>query len=145
MKLVLQRVLSASVWVNEVEVSRISTGILVFFAAIKGDTTQSATYLAKKVAQLRIFPDENEKMNKSCLEIGGEVLVVSQFTLASDCSHGRRPSFDQAIEPILAEPIYEFFVQELERIGLNVMTGQFGANMTVHIQNEGPATFFLEK
>ena len=145
MKLVLQRVLSSSVWIDNAEISRISRGIMVLFGAVKGDEPESAAYLAKKLAQLRMFPDENGKMDKSCLEIGGEILVVSQFTLASDCFRGRRPSFDRAAEPTVAESLYYFFIQELERLGLNVATGEFGVNMRVDIQNEGPVTFILEK
>ena len=145
MKLVLQRVVSSSVWVDCAEVSRISQGITVLLGVEKGDSQKSAFYLAGKVVNLRIFPDENGKMNRSCLEIGGEILVVSQFTLAGDCSRGQRPGFDRAAEPCNAETLYRFFIRELKQTGLKVAVGVFGADMRVDIQNDGPATFILER
>ena len=145
MKLVLQRVVSSSVWVDCAEVSRISQGITVLLGVEKGDSQKSAFYLAGKVVNLRIFPDENGKMNRSCLEIGGEILVVSQFTLAGDCSRGQRPGFDRAAEPCNAENLYRFFIRELKQTGLKVAVGVFGADMRVDIQNDGPATFILER
>jgi len=145
MRLVLQRVLSSSVWIDNVEVSRIARGILILFGALKDDKPVEATYFAEKVARLRMFPDEKGKMNKSCLEIGGEVLVVSQFTLAANCSRGNRPDFEQAAEYVVAEFLYNFFIGELKRMGLKVGVGEFGADMRVDIQNEGPVTFILEK
>ena len=145
MKLVLQRVTSSSVWVDGLEISRILQGVTVFFGAEKGDSQENAAYLAKKLVNLRIFPDENGKMHWSCLDIEGEVLVVSQFTLASDCSQGRRPDFNLAAEPFNAEILYRFFIHELEQTGLKVQVGLFGVDMRVDIQNDGPVTFILEK
>lgn len=145
MKLVLQRVTSSSVWVDGIEISRISQGIMILFGAEKEDDQKIVIHLAQKVANLRIFPDEGGKMNRSCLDVGGEILVVSQFTLAGDCSQGQRPGFDRAAALDKAEDLYRLFIRALEQSGLKVVCGVFGKKMRVDIQNDGPVTFVLEK
>lgn len=145
MKLVVQRVSASSVSTQGRKVSAIGRGLMILFGAEKGDDEARASFLAEKAAHLRIFPDEAGKMNRSCVDIGGQVLVVSQFTLAGDCSRGRRPGFDRAAPPDIAEPLYRFFMAEMERFGLKVSGGVFGADMQVAIDNDGPVTFILEK
>lgn len=145
MKIVLQRVLSSSVQVDGGEIARIAKGLTVLFGAEKDDREGHAEYLADKTLNLRIFPDDQGKMNRSCLDIRGEILVVSQFTLAGDCTKGRRPGFDRAALPEQAEKLYRFFVDRLSASGLTVTVGQFGADMLVDIQNDGPVTFILER
>ena len=145
MILVLQRVARASVTVKEEGVAEISRGLLVFFGAEKGDTRQAVDFLANKTLDLRIFPDGQGKMNLSCKDIGGEILVVSQFTLAGDCSKGRRPGFDRAAPPEDAQRLYGEFVDALSGSGLTVAQGKFGADMKVELVNDGPVTFILER
>ncbi len=145
MKLVIQRVKSSSVVVGGEEIASISTGLTVLFGAEKGDTMEAVEYLADKTLRLRIFPDSQGKMNLSCEDIKGEILVVSQFTLAGDCSRGRRPGFDKAARPENAEKLYNKFLEELSGAGLKVSAGKFGADMLVNIQNDGPVTFILER
>ena len=145
MILVLQRVARASVTVKGEAVAEISRGLLVFFGAEKGDTRQAVDFLADKTLDLRIFPDDEGKMNLSCKDIGGEILVVSQFTLAADCSKGRRPGFDRAAPPEDAQRLYVEFVDALSGSGLTVAQGNFGADMKVELVNDGPVTFILER
>ena len=145
MKLVIQRVKSSSVLVGGEEIASISTGLTVLFGAEKGDTVEAVEYLADKTLRLRIFPDSQGKMNFSCADIKGEILVVSQFTLAGDCSRGRRPGFDKAARPEDAEKLYNKFLEELSGAGSKVSAGKFGADMLVNIQNDGPVTFILER
>ena len=144
MKLILQRVSSAFVFVDEVEVSSISKGILVLFCAEKGDGEGQVDFLADKTLNLRIFDDDRGKMNFSCLDVRGDILVVPQFTLAGDCSRGRRPGFDRAANPSIARTLYEYYVELLNRSGLRVNLGKFAADMKVHLVNDGPVTFLLE-
>ncbi|VAX26672.1 D-aminoacyl-tRNA deacylase [hydrothermal vent metagenome] len=144
MKLVLQRVQSASVEVEGEEIARVGKGLLVLFGAEKGDGFSRADFLAEKTVNLRIFPDSNGKMNLSVKDIGGEILVVSQFTLAGDCSKGRRPGFDKAALPRDAETLYLRYVEVLTQSGLRVVTGKFGADMQVQLVNNGPVTFILD-
>ena len=144
MKLILQRVSSASVFVDGVEISSIKKGILVLFCAEKGDSEGQADFLAEKTLNLRIFSDSEGKMNFSCLDVGGDILVVSQFTLAGDCSHGRRPGFDRAADPVTARTLYEYYVELLNRSGLKIGVGRFAADMKVKLINDGPVTFLLE-
>ncbi len=144
MKLVIQRVREASVLVDEKVVGEIGTGILILLGVMKGDKVENVDYLANKAAEFRMFHDENKRMNKSVLDIKGEILVVSQFTLAADGKKGRRPSFDQAAHPSEAIPLYEDFVKKLKSKGIKVDTGIFGAEMIVNIVNDGPVTFVLE-
>ena len=145
MKTVIQRVKKASVTINNELYSEIGQGILVLLGVEKDDTPEQAEFLANKIANLRIFEDENEKMNLSLLDIKGEILVVSQFTLAGDCKKGKRPSFDNAAKPDIAVPLYEKFVDFLKNYNIPVKTGQFGAMMDVGLINDGPITFMLSK
>ena len=144
MKLVLQRVSSASVEVEGKEIARVGKGLMVLFGAEKGDVFARADYLAGKTVNLRIFPDIAGKMNLSCKDMGGEILVVSQFTLAGDCSKGRRPRFDKAALPKDAETLYLRYVEVLTQSGCRIATGKFGADMQVKLVNDGPVTFILD-
>lgn len=144
MKLILQRVAFATVTVDEKEIARIDRGLLVLFCAEKGDDPDSLLYFVDKTVNLRIFPDEEGRMNLSCQDIAGEVLVVSQFTLAGDCRKGRRPGFDGAAPPNIAEELYLRYVELLKESGLNVQQGKFGADMKVELLNDGPVTLILE-
>lgn len=145
MKVLVQKVTSASVTVNEQKVSEIADGYLLFVGIEKGDDKVKAEYLAKKVANFRIFTDENDKMNLSVKDVKGEILAVSQFTLAADLSRGNRPGFDTAALPHDAEPLYEYFVEQLRCFGIPVKTGIFQADMKVALVNDGPCTFLLQK
>ena len=145
MKLILQRVACASVCVDEEEIANINRGILVLFGVEKGDGEDQTSFLADKTLNLRIFPDDSGKMNFSCVDIGGDILVVSQFTLAGDCSRGRRPGFDRAADPVTARTLYEGYVELLNRSGLKVAMGRFAADMKVQSVNDGPVTFLLER
>lgn len=145
MKVLVQKVISASVTVNAQKVSEIANGYLLFVGVEKGDDKTKADYLAKKVANFRIFTDENDKMNLSVQDVGGEILAVSQFTLAADLSRGNRPGFDTAALPNDAEPLYEYFVEQLRSYGIEVKTGIFQADMKVALINDGPCTFLLQK
>ncbi|NLI15276.1 MAG: D-tyrosyl-tRNA(Tyr) deacylase [candidate division Zixibacteria bacterium] len=144
MRIVLQRVKKASVKVNNIVVGEIDKGILLLVGAQKGDTVKQAEYLADRCAGLRIFEDNQGKMNLSILDVGGKVLVVSQFTLCGDISRGRRPSFDNAMPPAEAEALVTKFCEFLKGKGLEVQTGRFGAKMMVELLNDGPVTFVLE-
>ena len=145
MKLVLQRVSRSAVFVEGAELSRIGRGLLILIGAEQGDTEATAEALAEKTLNLRVFPDEAGKMNLSVTDIGGDLLVVSQFTLAGDCSRGRRPGFDRAAPPEEAGRLVRKFVEAVSRSGLTVREGRFGAHMAVEILNDGPVTFILEK
>lgn len=144
MRVLLQRVRRASVTVAGETVGEIGHGVLLFVGVTHGDTRVDADWLAKKAAGLRIFEDEAGKMNKSLLDIGGDTLVVSQFTLYADCRKGRRPGFDLAGDPKAANELYEYFAERLKAEGVgHVATGRFGADMLVSLENDGPATFLL--
>lgn len=145
MRALIQRVSSAAVSVDGVQISRIGKGLLILLGVKTGDTTAEADFLADKCVGLRIFEDAEEKMNLSLSDVGGEVLVVSQFTLYGDARRGRRPSFTLAAPPAQSEPLYEYFVERLRTAGLRVATGQFGAMMAVSLVNDGPVTLLLEK
>jgi D-tyrosyl-tRNA(Tyr) deacylase len=144
MKIVLQRVKEASVSVQEKVVGNIEEGVCLLVGIEKGDEEEDARYLARKIAELRIFPDAEGKMNLSLFDVRGDVLAVSQFTLAGSVQKGRRPSFDKAEEPVRAERLFRFFVEQLTQIGLMVETGVFQARMKVRLVNDGPVTFILE-
>jgi len=144
MKAVIQRVVKASVEIDGKSVGAIGRGIVILLGVEKGDTKGDASWLMEKIVRLRIFEDESGKMNLSLPEIGGEVLVVSQFTLAGNCSKGRRPSFDGAAFPEDANLLYEFSIAEMRKHGVPVATGVFQANMQVNLINDGPVTFILE-
>lgn len=145
MKALIQRVKRASVSISGELFSSISKGILVFLGVEKQDTKENAEKLADKIIKLRIFEDENEKMNLSVNDVDGEILVVSQFTLCADCKKGTRPSFDNASEPQQAVELYEYFVKYLKEHNMKVQTGKFRAMMDVELINDGPVTFWLEK
>lgn len=145
MKILVQKVLNASVTVNKQLVSQINQGFLLFIGVEKGDTQTQADFLAKKIANLRIFEDENNKMNLSIQDVKGEILAVSQFTLTADLSRGNRPGFDSAARPEEAKLLYEYFVSQLQTYNLPVQTGIFQADMKVALTNDGPCTFILEK
>ena len=144
MKAVLQRVASASVTVGASACGSIGRGVLVLLGVERGDTAADAGWMARKVAELRMFDDDAGRMNRSVEDVGGAALVVSQFTLCADCRKGRRPGFDKACEPGLAEKLYEDFVAALRARGLPVETGRFAAMMDVSMINSGPVTFLLE-
>ncbi|EWH08936.1 D-tyrosyl-tRNA(Tyr) deacylase [Catenovulum agarivorans DS-2] len=140
----LQRVSQASVTVNNQVISNINQGILVLLGVEKGDDEAKAKRLAERVAGYRIFEDENGKTNLSVKDVAGEILVVSQFTLAADTKKGMRPSFSNAAAPDLANQLYLYFAQQIELQGIRVQTGQFQADMKVSLTNDGPMTFRLE-
>lgn len=140
----LQRVKNASVTVNEQVIGAVGKGLLVLVCAEKGDSAEQCEKLAKKVLAYRIFEDENGKMNKSVSDIGGEILIVSQFTLAADTAKGLRPSFTPAADPETGKRLYEHFIEKIKERGLKTETGQFGANMQVALINDGPVTIWLK-
>ena len=144
MRIVVQRVREARVEVEGATVGEIGLGLLVFLGIAKGDTAADAEYLADKVVGLRIFPDEQDKMNRSVVEAGGSILIVSQFTLYGDIIRGRRPSFDKAALPEEARVLYEYFVQRTRESDVIVETGRFQALMDVAIINFGPVTIFCD-
>ena len=144
MRAVVQRVTTSDVKVDHEIVGRIGSGLLVLLGIARSDEEKEADYLADKVVHLRIFEDDEGKMNRSLLETRGEVLVVSQFTLLGDCRKGRRPSFVEAAPPERAEQLYEYFVDQLRLKGITVSTGQFQAKMAVSLVNDGPVTLILE-
>uniref|UniRef100_UPI0040291624 D-aminoacyl-tRNA deacylase n=1 Tax=Candidatus Stercorousia sp. TaxID=3048886 RepID=UPI0040291624 len=145
MKALIQRVKRASVTIGGELFSAINSGILVFLGVEKGDEKENAEKLAQKIVNLRIFEDENEKMNLSLKDVNGEMLVVSQFTLCGDCKKGTRPSFDKAAHPDLAVDLYEYFIKCIEDNNIPVKTGKFRAMMDVELINDGPVTFWVEK
>lgn len=145
MKALIQRVKKASVTIDNELYSEIEKGILVFLGVTKDDTIENSQKLVQKVLALRIFEDENEKMNFSISDIKGQILVVSQFTLCADCKKGTRPSFDTAAAPDIAAKLYENFVEQLKQSGLIVKTGKFRAMMDVSLINDGPVTIMVEK
>lgn len=145
MRVLLQRVTRAAVRVEGREVGAIGKGLLALVCALKGDTTEEARSLAQKVARWRCFGDAEGRMNLDLAQVGGAVLVVSQFTLAADGTKGHRPSFDRAAEPELARGLVQAFRAELEALGLATAGGEFGAEMQVELVNDGPATFLLER
>ena len=144
MKAVVQRVRRASVSIGGKTIGEIGRGLLIFLGVRKGDGEGDADYLAKKVANLRVFEDGAGKMNRSIREVGGSALVVSQFTLYGDCRKGRRPSFTDAAGPEEGRFLYERFVSELREKGIGVKTGRFGEYMNIKLENDGPVTLVLE-
>jgi D-tyrosyl-tRNA(Tyr) deacylase len=144
MRAVIQRVARASVEVNDQVVSRIGAGLLVLLGVAKGDGERDLLYIVEKLQTLRIFGDDQGKMNRTLLEAGGALLVVSQFTLLGDTGQGRRPGFDLAAPPDEARALYEQAVSRLQAAGIEVKTGVFGAHMQVELLNDGPVTFLLD-
>ena len=145
MRALVQRVSKASVTVGNEIVGSISKGFVVFLGITHSDTKKETDFIADKVANLRVFKDENDKMNLSLKDVNGELLIISQFTLYGDCQKGRRPSFIEAARPEHAIPLYEYFLSELKKTGIKVETGIFGASMEVDIHNSGPVTLMIEK
>lgn len=145
MKLVVQRVKDANVEVEGKIVGAIEKGFLVLIGVTHNDTKEIADYLVKKLCNLRIFEDENEKMNLSLKDVKGKLLIVSQFTLYADCTGGNRPSFVNAAKPDEANELYEYFCDKCKENGVEVQTGIFGADMKVSLLNDGPVTIILEK
>jgi len=144
MRAVIQRVSEARVRIDREIVGEIGRGLLVLLGVAKSDTAEQARWLADKIVSLRVFNDDEGKMNRDVAELGGAILVVSQFTLYGDCSKGRRPSFIDAAQPELAVPLYEAFVNGVRANGIPTATGQFGAMMQVELINDGPVTLILE-
>ena len=143
MKAVIQRVLSASLKVDGELISKIGRGYVIFLGVGKGDTESDADYYIKKIPPLRIFEDENGKINKSIKEVSGEILLVSQFTLYADASHGNRPSFIEAESPEKAKELYLYVAEGLKKTGIEVKLGVFGADMKIEQVNDGPFTLLL--
>ncbi len=144
MRAVIQRVHQAQITIDREETRQTGRGLVVFLGVLRGDTEKQADFMAEKVYGLRIFPDENDKMNLSLPDVGGEVLVVSNFTLGTDCKKGRRPSFDMAAPPEEANALYLRFVEQLRAQGVRVETGEFGAYMEVLVSNDGPVTLIID-
>ena len=145
MKLVVQRVKNAQVDVDGKTVGKIEKGFMVLLGVTHNDTKQEADYMVKKLCNLRVFEDENGKMNLSIKDVEGELLIISQFTLYADCTGGNRPSFIGAARPEIAEPLYQYFCNECEKNGIKVEKGIFGADMKISLLNDGPVTIILEK
>ena len=145
MKLVVQRVKKASVEVEGEIVGKIDKGFLVLLGVTHNDTKEQADYLVSKLCKLRVFTDENEKMNLGLKDVNGQLLIVSQFTLYADCTQGNRPSFIEAAKPDKANELYEYFCVECEKNGIHVEKGIFGAHMNVELVNDGPVTIIIEK
>ncbi len=144
MRALIQRVTNASVSVGGAVVGRSGPGLLILVCAMRRDGEAQADQLASKISKLRIFKDDNGKMNRSILDVGGSALVVSQFTLAADTSRGNRPGFSEAASPEDGNRLYEYFARQIARLGVAVETGQFGTDMAVELTNDGPTTIWLE-
>lgn len=144
MRAVIQRVHRAQITIDREETRQTGRGLVVFLGVLRRDAEKQADFMAEKVYGLRIFPDENDKMNLSLPDVGGEVLVVSNFTLGTDCKKGRRPSFDMAAPPEEANALYLRFVEQLRAQGVRVETGEFGAYMEVLVSNDGPVTLIID-
>lgn len=144
MRVVIQRVAKASVTIAGEVVGQIGRGLVVLVGICDGDDAKATAFLVEKTVNLRIFPDDDDKMNRSVLDIGGGVLIVSQFTLYGDCRKGRRPSFVGAAGPEVAIPLYEAFVERMRATGIPVQTGRFGAMMEVELINDGPVTLIID-
>lgn len=144
MRVVLQRVKQAQVEIDQQIVGQIKTGFLLLIGIQAGDTKEEADYLAQKISRVRIFEDENQKMNYSLAQVNGQVLAVSQFTLFADTKKGNRPSFTAAASPKEAEALYEYFIEALKQLNIPVATGRFGADMQVSLINDGPVTLIYD-
>ena len=145
MKLVIQRVKNAKVEVDKKVVGKIEKGFLVLVGITHDDTEKEADYLARKLCNMRIFEDENEKMNLALKDVDGQLLIISQFTLYSNCESGNRPSFTEAAKPEMAEKLYNYFCKKCEEYNIHVEKGIFGADMKVSLLNDGPVTIVIQK
>lgn len=145
MRIVIQRTSGAEIWIDGRQYSKSGRGLLILFGTKAGDTEQSCAWLADKAVNLRIFEDDQDKMNLSVTDIEGEIMIVSQFTLYADCRKGRRPSFGHAQEPVEAERLYDRFVELVKASGLKTATGSFGAKMDVRFNNDGPVTVIIDR
>ena len=145
MKLIIQRAKNAQVKVHEEVVGKIDNGFVVLLGVGPDDTTENADFLIKKLTNLRVFTDDEYKMNLNLKDVNGQLLIISQFTLYADCKKGNRPSFVNAAPPKLAEELYNYFVEECKKLGIKTETGVFGAHMEVSLINDGPVTILLEK
>ena len=145
MRFLVQRVTEASVTVDNIVTDKIGKGFLVLIGITHSDTKDDADFLINKLLNLRVFSDENGKMNLNINQVNGELLLVSQFTLYANTSHGNRPDFLEAAKPAYAEELYEYIIKECKNRNINVQTGIFGADMKVHLLNDGPVTIMLEK
>ena len=144
MRTVIQRVSSASVTINKIITKTIAQGLVVFIGVSANDTKKDSKWMADKILNLRIFYNDEGKFDKSLLDIKGEILIISQFTLYGDANKGRRPDFTKAAKPDISIPLYEGFVNQVKASGLKVETGEFGADMLVDIKNDGPVTIILD-
>lgn len=144
MRAVVQRILQGKVVVDEQISGSIDKGLLVYLGVTGEDTIEDVKYMAEKIVNLRIFEDENNKLNLSVIDTGGEILAVSQFTLFGDCRKGRRPSFTEAAPPEMADRLYKAFIEECKNLGVNVETGVFQTHMMVHSINDGPVTMLID-
>ena len=145
MRAVMQRINGASITIDGNETREIGAGIVVFMCAMTGDTERQADFLAQKVCELRIFKDENDKMNRSLIDVGGDALIVSNITLSADMKHGRRPDFSRSAPPEEAKRLYDYFVSQVEKQPVGrVCTGEFGAHMHVDVQNDGPVNIIID-
>lgn len=144
MKAVYQRVSKADVTVDGEVIGKIDHGVMLLVGVVPEDTEATADLLAKKVVEMRVFCDENDKMNRSLLDVGGSILAVSQFTLCADISHGRRPDFFGAAPATIAKPLFDYFCEALRQYGVQVETGEFGADMQVSLINDGPVTILMD-
>ena len=144
MRTIIQRVKSAAVTIDNAARNEINSGLMVLCAFEEEDNQEKIEYVANKIMNLRIFPDSDDRLNLSLLDIKGDILIVSNFTLYGDCSKGRRPNFTRAAKPELSEKMYDSFVEEIKKYGLHTETGKFGADMLCDIQNDGPVTVIVE-
>ncbi|MBU5677829.1 D-tyrosyl-tRNA(Tyr) deacylase [Alkaliphilus sp. MSJ-5] len=144
MRAVVQRISQGKVVVEDQVTGAIDKGLLVFLGVTNEDNIQDVKYMAEKIVNLRIFEDDNEKMNLSVIDVEGKILAVSQFTLLGDCRKGRRPNFTEAARPEMADELYKSFIEECQKLGVNVETGVFQAHMMVHSINDGPVTILID-
>lgn len=145
MRAVIQRINGAEITINDAETRAIGEGLVVFLCAMEGDTDAQADFLAQKVCELRIFKDENDKMNRSLIDIGGDILIVSNITLSADMKHGRRPDFSRSAAPAEAKRLYEYCIEQVKKQPIGkVCTGEFGAHMHVNVQNDGPVNIVID-
>ncbi|QUH20544.1 D-aminoacyl-tRNA deacylase [Alkaliphilus sp. B6464] len=144
MRAVVQRISQGKVVVEDQVTGAIDKGLLVFLGVTNEDNIQDVKYMAEKIVNLRIFEDDNEKMNLSVIDVEGKILAVSQFTLLGDCRKGRRPNFTEAARPEMADELYKSFIEECQKLGINVETGVFQAHMMVHLINDGPVTILID-